>query len=129
MTDLPEGVVRGDDGVARCWWCVDDPLYLDYHDTEWGFPVHDDRRLYEKLVLEGFQSGLSWLTILRKREAFRSAFANFEPEAVAAFDEDDIARLLDDEAIVRQQRGAGARGDRRVRCVRHLRVAVRAAGR
>ncbi|MEY2765643.1 MAG: hypothetical protein RL552_548, partial [Actinomycetota bacterium] len=73
------------DGKRRCWWCGDDPLYVAYHDEEWGKPVHDDRRLYEKICLEGFQSGLSWLTILRKRENFRRAFAGFDFEKVASF--------------------------------------------
>lgn len=103
MSELPDGVIRGDDGVARCWWCVEDPAYVAYHDTEWGFPVHDDRRLFEKLVLEGFQSGLSWLTILRKRDAFRAAFAGFDPGAVAAFDAEDVDRLVHDASIVRHR--------------------------
>lgn len=88
---------------ARCWWCGEDPLYVAYHDHEWGFPVADDRRLFEKLVLEGFQSGLSWLTILRKRENFRRAFAGFDIEAVARFGEADVARLLGDGGIVRHR--------------------------
>ena len=87
----------------RCWWCGDDPLYVKYHDTEWGFPVRDDTRLFEKLCLEGFQSGLSWLTILRKRENFRAAFAGFDIPTVAGFDEDDVQRLLQDAGIVRHQ--------------------------
>lgn len=87
----------------RCWWCGEDPLYVAYHDHEWGFPVADDRRLFEKLVLEGFQSGLSWLTILRKRENFRRAFAGFEIAAVARFGEADVARLLGDAGIVRHR--------------------------
>ncbi len=87
----------------RCWWCGDDPLYVEYHDTEWGFPVTDDTRLFEKLCLEGFQSGLSWLTILRKRENFRAAFAGFDIPTVARFDEDDVQRLLQDAGIVRHQ--------------------------
>lgn len=88
---------------ARCWWCGEDPLYVAYHDHEWGFPVADDRRLFEKLVLEGFQSGLSWLTILRKRENFRRAFAGFEIDTVARFGEADVARLLGDAGIVRHR--------------------------
>jgi len=96
--------MRGDDGVSRCWWSADDALYRDYHDTEWGFPHADDRRLFEKLCLEGFQSGLSWLTILRKREAFRAAFAGFDFHAVAAFGTDDVERLMADAGIVRNQR-------------------------
>ncbi|MEC7525717.1 MAG: DNA-3-methyladenine glycosylase I [Myxococcota bacterium] len=87
----------------RCWWAGDDPQYRAYHDDEWGRPVADDVRLYEKLCLEGFQSGLSWLTILRKREAFRRAFAGFDPERVARFGDRDVARLLEDAAIVRHR--------------------------
>src|SRR6266849_2673891 len=81
----PPGVSIGPDGVARCWWGDSDELYRSYHDTEWGRPVSDDRRLFEKLSLEGFMSGLSWLTILRKRENFRAAFHRFDPSAVARF--------------------------------------------
>jgi DNA-3-methyladenine glycosylase I len=103
MTGGPDGIVAGDDGVARCWWGVSAPEYRDYHDTEWGFPVSDDVRLFEKLSLEGFQAGLSWLTILRKREAFRRAFAGFRFERVAEFGEHDVARLLDDAMIVRHR--------------------------
>ena len=87
--------------ITRCPWAGSDPLYQAYHDTEWGFPVADDTRLFEKLCLEGFQSGLSWLTILRKRENFRAAFAGFDIDAVAAFGEADIGRLLADAGIVR----------------------------
>jgi DNA-3-methyladenine glycosylase I len=86
----------------RCW-PTSDPLYVAYHDEEWGRPVTDERGLYERLCLEGFQSGLSWLTILRKRDAFRSAFAGFDPERVAAFGEGDVERLLGDAAIVRHR--------------------------
>src|SRR5918912_1085487 len=95
------GLQPGPDGRARCWWALSAPEYVAYHDDEWGRPVHDDARLFEKLCLEAFQSGLSWLTILRKREAFRVAFAGFDPAAVANFGEDDVARLLTDEGIVR----------------------------
>jgi DNA-3-methyladenine glycosylase I len=98
-----EGIAVGDDGVARCWWGDSAPEYRAYHDTEWGFPVADDVRLFEKLSLEGFQAGLSWLTILRKREAFRKAFAGFDFNKVARFGEKDVARLLDDAAIVRHR--------------------------
>jgi DNA-3-methyladenine glycosylase I len=91
------------DGNRRCWWCGDDPLYVAYHDDEWGKPVHDDRLLFEKICLEGFQSGLSWLTILRKRENFRRAFANFDVERISHFDEADIARLMADAGIVRHR--------------------------
>ncbi|HEY5308816.1 MAG TPA: DNA-3-methyladenine glycosylase I, partial [Casimicrobiaceae bacterium] len=86
---------------SRCWWCGEDELYVAYHDREWGFPVADDRRLFEKICLEGFQAGLSWLTILRKREAFRAAFANFDTTRVARFTVRDVERLLDNAAIVR----------------------------
>ena len=96
-------LVRGDDGVRRCAWATSAPEYVDYHDHEWGRPVVDDRRLFEKLCLEGFQSGLSWLTILRKRENFRAAFAGFEPTAVAAFGEQDVARLMADVGIIRNR--------------------------
>src|SRR5664279_5270677 len=88
---------------ARCWWCGEDELYVAYHDREWGFPVADDRRLFEKICLEGFQAGLSWLTILRKREAFRAAFANFDAARVARFTMRDVERLLGDAAIVRHR--------------------------
>jgi DNA-3-methyladenine glycosylase I len=98
-----DGIARGDDGVARCWWGASSPEYRDYHDTEWGYPVADDIRLFEKLSLEGFQSGLSWLTILRKREAFRRAFAGFDFEKVASFRERDVERLLGDASIVRHR--------------------------
>jgi DNA-3-methyladenine glycosylase I len=89
--------------LQRCWWCGDDPLYVRYHDEEWGRPVRDDRRLFEKVCLEGFQAGLSWLTILRKRERFRRAFADFEIERVARFTARDVQRLLKDEGIVRHR--------------------------
>jgi DNA-3-methyladenine glycosylase I len=88
---------------VRCGWCGDLEDYCHYHDNEWGFPVDDDRRLFEKLCLEGFQSGLSWLTILRKREAFRKAFHNFEIDKVARFTEHDVQRLLGDAGIVRHR--------------------------
>jgi DNA-3-methyladenine glycosylase I len=91
------------DKKPRCPWPGDDPLYLDYHDQEWGVPEWDDRALYEKLVLDGFQAGLSWITILRKREAFRRAFRGFVPEKVARFGAADVARLMADAAIVRNR--------------------------
>ena len=97
------GLFTADDGVTRCFWCAATPAYRHYHDTEWGFAVTDDRRLFEKLCLEGFQSGLSWLTILNKREAFRNAFADFDAAAVARFGEADVARLLQDAGIVRHR--------------------------
>ena len=100
---MTDGIVLGDDGVARCWWADSAPEYRAYHDREWGFPVADDARLFEKLSLEGFQSGLSWLTILRKRDAFRRAFAGFDFDVVAGFDERDVARLLADASIVRHR--------------------------
>jgi DNA-3-methyladenine glycosylase I len=98
-----EGLVVGEDGVTRCWWAGGDAGYRAYHDDEWGFPVADDIRLFEKLSLEGFQAGLSWLTILRKREAFRAAFAGFDFARVANFGERDVARLLGDAGIVRHR--------------------------
>lgn len=91
------------DGQPRCGWCAATPDYIAYHDTEWGFPVDNDRRLFEKLSLEGFQSGLSWRTILTKRENFRAAFAGFEIDRVAAFGEADVERLLQDAGIVRHR--------------------------
>jgi DNA-3-methyladenine glycosylase I len=99
----PDGIVVGEDGVARCAWGASHDDYVGYHDTEWGFPVTDDVRLFEKLCLEGFQSGLSWLTILRKREAFRRAFAGFDFQAVAEFGPKDVERLLGDASIVRHR--------------------------
>ncbi|WP_298012486.1 DNA-3-methyladenine glycosylase I [uncultured Microbacterium sp.] len=97
------GLVVGDDGLARPAWASRDPLLRQYYDTEWGMPVHDERGVFERLSLEAFQSGLSWATILRKREAFRSAFAGFDPERVAAFDDADVDRLLTDASIVRNR--------------------------
>jgi DNA-3-methyladenine glycosylase I len=97
------GVVAGPDGRLRCPWGLSAPDYVAYHDTEWGRPVRGDQRIFERLCLEAFQSGLSWLTILRKRENFRTAFAGFDIEAVAAFGEDDVARLLADAGIVRNR--------------------------
>jgi DNA-3-methyladenine glycosylase I len=96
-------VVVGDDGVARCWWCAGDALYRSYHDTEWGRPVDRDVLLFEKLTLEGFQSGLSWLTILRKRENFRKAFMSFDVERVARFNKRSVQRLMSDAGIVRNR--------------------------
>lgn len=97
------GVLRGPDGQLRCPWSLSAPEYVDYHDLEWGRPVGDDRAVFQKLCLEGFQAGLSWLTILRKRESFRRAFAGFEPEAVARFGSGDVERLLSDTGIVRHR--------------------------
>lgn len=96
-------LTTGGDGLTRCWWAAEPEIYRNYHDTEWGHPVTEDRRLFEKICLEGFQSGLSWLTILRKRPNFRAAFADFEIEEVAAFGEGDVSRLLADARIVRHQ--------------------------
>src|SRR5690348_4852277 len=96
-------VVVGEDGLARCSWGASTPEYVAYHDNEWGRPVHDDDRVFEKLCLEGFQSGLSWLTILRKRDGFRRAFASFDAEKVARFTDADVDRLVADAAIVRHR--------------------------
>ena len=103
MSEVPDGIVIGDDGRARCWWATGDPLYGPYHDDEWGHPVRDDTRLFEKLCLEGFQSGLSWLTILRKRDNCRRAFVGYDPRAIARYDDSDVARLLGDAGIVRHR--------------------------
>jgi DNA-3-methyladenine glycosylase I len=103
MARIGQGLARGEDGVVRCFWAGSDPLYLRYHDREWGFPVDEDQRLFEKICLEGFQAGLSWLTILRKRENFRAAFRGFEPRAVARFGARDVSRLLRDTGIVRHR--------------------------
>jgi DNA-3-methyladenine glycosylase I len=95
--------IVGADGKARCRWCAAAPEFLEYHDVEWGFPVADDRRLFEKLSLEGFQSGLSWRTILAKRENFRAAFRGFDFDKIARFTPRDVARLLKDAGIVRHR--------------------------
>ena len=100
---MSDALAAGPDGRLRCRWGVSAPEYVDYHDREWGRPVIDDRGLYERLCLEAFQSGLSWLTILRKRAAFRAAFAEFEIDRVAAFGTGDVKRLLSDERIVRNR--------------------------
>jgi len=100
---LADGLIAGDDGRARCWWCSGDDAYLAYHDEEWGRPVRDDRRLFEKICLEGFQAGLSWLTILRKRDAFRRAFDDFDFARIARFDRRRVERLLGDAGIVRHR--------------------------
>ena len=99
MPPSPPAPARG----TRCWWCGTDPVYVKYHDTEWGVPVTDDRALYEKLVLDGFQAGLSWITVLRKRPAFQQAFHGFDPAKVARFGARDVARLLKDEGIIRSR--------------------------
>lgn len=89
--------------TERCWWCGDDPLYTAYHDTEWGYPIADDRKLFECLLLESAQAGLSWITILRKREGYRQRFANFDPEKIARFGDREIAAALEDAGIVRHR--------------------------
>jgi DNA-3-methyladenine glycosylase I len=102
--EIPKsGVISGEDGVTRCWWCRDDSLYQSYHDLEWGRPVTDDNHLFEMLCLEGFQSGLSWLTILRKRENFRRAFKSFDIGAIARFNARSVGRLISDASIVRHR--------------------------
>jgi DNA-3-methyladenine glycosylase I len=102
-TEMSDALAIGEDGRPRCWWSLGTPEYIAYHDHEWGRPVLDDTLLFERLCLEAFQSGLSWLTILRKREAFRAAFAGFDPATVAAFGPKDVARLLGDAGIVRNR--------------------------
>lgn len=93
----------GSDGIHRCQWCGDDPLYVAYHDEEWGVPVYDGRALFEKLILDGFQAGLSWITILRKRDNFINAFDQFNPEIIARYDQDKIESLMQDTGIVRNR--------------------------
>jgi DNA-3-methyladenine glycosylase I len=101
--EMAEGLVKGEDGKIRCSWGAGTPDYAAYHDREWGRPVVDDKRLFEKICLEGFQSGLSWLTILRKRENFRKAFAGFDFDKVARFKDKDVERLLADAGIIRHR--------------------------
>ena len=101
VSSTPAGLFADETDTHRCAWCQATPFYRQYHDTEWGFPVADERRLFEKICLEGFQAGLSWLTILNKRENFRRAFANFEAEQITQFSESDVKRLLQDAGIVR----------------------------
>ena len=98
-----EGLIHHPDGCARCWWAGLDPLYVAYHDTEWGVPERDGRALYEKLILDGFQAGLSWITILRRRDGFRRAFADFDPDAIARFTDADVERLMQDTGIIRNR--------------------------
>jgi DNA-3-methyladenine glycosylase I len=100
---MTDGLHADERGVQRCWWCGDDPLYVRYHDREWGVPVTEDQRLFEKICLEGFQAGLSWLTILRKRENFRAAFADFNIGKVARFTARDVQRLVNDVGIIRHR--------------------------
>lgn len=88
---------------SRCWWCGEDPLYCDYHDNEWGLPLHEDQKIFEMLILEGFQAGLSWLTVLKKRKNFRKAFRNFNPKAVSKMTADDVTRLMQDAGIIRNR--------------------------
>ena len=95
--------VKHDDGVCRCSWCGTDPLYVHYHDTDWGVPEYDSRALFEKLILDGFQAGLSWITILRKRENFRVAFDGFRPEVIASYDKGKIESLMQDAGIIRNR--------------------------
>jgi DNA-3-methyladenine glycosylase I len=111
------GVAQGNDGIPRCWWCLSDPLYERYHDLEWGRPVADDRRIFEKLSLEGFQSGLSWVTILRKRENFRTAFRSFDIDTVARFNAQSVERLLRDTGIVRNRAKIEATINNARRCI------------
>lgn len=99
----PNGTFTDDKNVQRCYWCESDDLYIQYHDNEWGRPCHDDRTLFEKICLEGFQAGLSWITILRKRENFRKAFANFNPEIVATYTQENVQSLLQNQGIIRHR--------------------------
>ncbi|QDT01639.1 DNA-3-methyladenine glycosylase 1 [Rubripirellula lacrimiformis] len=99
----PADLIVDPQRVGRCWWCGDDPLYVEYHDQQWGRPLDDDQRLFEKVCLEGFQAGLSWITILRKRESFRQGFADFDFHQVALFDTSDVDRLVADASIVRHR--------------------------
>ncbi len=103
MSEIPHGCVIGEDGLSRCGWCVGDPAMRLYHDTEWGVPVRDDRALFARLMLECFQAGLSWQTILRKRDNFDRAFHSWDPVRIAAYDDADVARLLADPGIVRNR--------------------------
>ena len=100
---LPQTATRHEDGIHRCPWCGTDPVYVAYHDNEWGVPEFDDRALFEKLLLDGFQAGLSWITILRKREAFREAFDGFEPQIIARYDARKINALMSEPRIVRNR--------------------------
>lgn len=100
---IPKGLIKGDDGKLRCFWCGQDPEYIRYHDEEWGKPQTNDRALFEKLCLEGFQSGLSWITILRKRPAFRKAFANFDMQSLTRFTQSDIESCLQNKDIIRHR--------------------------
>jgi DNA-3-methyladenine glycosylase I len=112
-----EGLAAGRDGAPRCWWATTEPLLESYHDDEWGRPVGDDTRLFEKLCLEGFQSGLSWLTILRKRENFRRAFDGFDVEAIARYRTEDVERLMADAGIIRNRAKIEATINNAARCL------------
>lgn len=103
MSSDASGLIHHPDGCPRCWWAGLDPTYVAYHDTEWGVPERDGRALYEKLILDGFQAGLSWITILRRREGFRRAFAGFDPVAIARFTQADVERLMQDTGIIRNR--------------------------
>ena len=103
MTARALSAIRGPDNVRRCWWGANDPLYVQYHDHEWGRPILDDRHIFEHFCLEGFQAGLSWLTVLRKRRNFQKAFADFDIKAVARFNKRSVERLLRDEGIIRNR--------------------------
>lgn len=105
---MSDRLVVGEDGRTRCWWCGTDPLYVAYHDEDWGRPVTDERELFEKLILDGAQAGLAWITILRKRETYRAAFEGFDPAVVAAYGDDEVARLLADPGIVRNRQKVAA---------------------
>jgi DNA-3-methyladenine glycosylase I len=98
-----QDLIKHPDGKTRCYWPGTDPIYVTYHDTEWGVPEYDDRALFEKLILDGFQAGLSWITILRKRDNFRRAFAGFEPERIARFNSRKVEALMQDEGIIRNR--------------------------
>ena len=102
-TPDPASLLTHADGIQRCWWCGSDPVYVTYHDTEWGVPEYDSRALFEKLLLDGFQAGLSWITILRKRDAFRAAFDGFDPERMACYTEAKLQALMQDTGIVRNR--------------------------
>lgn len=117
---MPAELITGPDGVVRCNWPGDDPLYVAYHDNDWGRPVHDERELFEKLILDGAQAGLAWITILRKREGYRRAFEGFDPERIANYGPDDVERLLADPGIVRnRQKVAAAIGNAKALLAMH----------
>ena len=103
MTKQAFSTIKGPDGAKRCWWCVGDSIYMDYHDNEWGIPCTDDRRLFENICLDGFQAGLSWITILKRRDGFRDAFKGFDIDRVARFNKRSVERLLGDERIIRHR--------------------------